>query len=81
MNGLTVYCKRGDADKWLMYHPPRKSWDVQKTSSKGTSKCWAKLECGGPCLPENGPERTWRVGTDGTGLVLQADVALSIVAP
>ena len=80
MNGLTVYRKRGDADKWLMYYPRTKSWLVQPTSSKGTDMCWAQLECGGPCLPENGPERTWRVWDD-TSFQLQADVAISIVAP
>ena len=78
MNGLTVYRKRGDANKWLMYHPRTKSWQVQETSRKGTSMCCAALRCGGPCLPENGPERTWRVGTDGTDLQLQADVTVSI---
>ena len=40
--------------------------------------CWAFLECDGPCLPENGPERTWRVDTVGNGLQLQANVAISI---
>ena len=78
MNGLTVYRKQGDADTWLMYYPPRKSWHIQKTSRKGTSKRYAALRCGGPCLPENGPERTWRVGTVGNGFHLQANVAVSI---
>ena len=78
VNGLTVYCKRGDADTWLMYRPPTKCWSVQETSRKGTSKRYAALRCGGPCLPENGPERTWRVGTGGNGLQLQADVAVLI---
>ena len=82
MNGLTVYRKRGDADTWFMYYPPTKSWHVQKTSSKGTSKCYAALECGGPCLPENGPDRTWRVWNGGgTTLQLQANVAISIATP
>ena len=78
MNGLTIYRKRGDANKWLMYYPPTKSWHVQPTSSKGTNECWASLECDGPCLPENGPERTWRVDTDNIGFQLQANVAISI---
>ena len=79
VNGLTVYRKRGDADTWLMYHPPTKSWHVQKTSDKGTSMCYAALICDGPCLPENGPERTWRVDTDDTdSFQLQANVAISI---
>ena len=81
MNGLTVYRKRGDADTWLMYHPRRKFWAVQQTSDKGTNTCWAQLECGGPCLPENGPERTWRVWDNiynNISFQLQADVAISI---
>ena len=79
MNGLTVYRKRGDADMWLMYYPRTKSWYVQPTFDKGTDTCWAFLDCDGPCLPENGPERTWRVDTDDTGsLQLQADLAVSI---
>ena len=78
MNGLTIYCKRGDANMWLMYRTQTKSWQIQLTRDKGTNYCYAFLQCDGPCLPENGPERTWRVGTGGNGLQLQADVAVLI---
>ena len=78
MNGLTVYRKRSDADTWLMYRTPTKSWQIQLTRNKGTNYCYAFLQCDGPCLPENGPERTWRVWNKTGSLQLQAKVTVSI---
>ena len=79
--GMPVYRKQGDPDHWLMYNPNDKDWNVQPTSAKGTSSCWAYLICDPPCLPENGTKRTWKVH-DGPGPYnLQAGVDISIATP
>ena len=77
---MPVYRKQDDPDKWLMYHPPNNNWNVQPTSHKGTSSCYAYLKCNPPCLPENGTKRTWQVW-DGNAHQLQADVDISIATP
>ncbi len=64
--GLPVFRKRDDKDLWLLFKQRTKSWSIRTTALKYLnaviSQNEAELFCGVPCLPEDGPERNWRVG-------------------
>ncbi len=40
-DGHLTYRKRGDQDKWLVYHGAKKQWLVKPTEYKGADKGWA----------------------------------------
>jgi len=64
-NGATVYSKVGDTDKWIEYQRNRK-WAVKRTSSKGTTRCWAYVTCD-PLRPlEECLQANWMVSVSGS---------------
>jgi hypothetical protein len=73
-DGMPVYQKRGDGDKWMEYISSVRKWLVKSTKDKGTDKGWAYIVNKDPNLPELS-KGIWNI-TDGKGWVAQPQVKL-----
>ena len=76
---MPIYLKKGDPDMWLMFNSAEKDWNVQSTDIKGTDQSLAYLKCDPPCLPEMGPNGTWKVLTNESTWEPQASMDISNV--
>ena len=77
-NGITVYRKVGDADKWLEFGAAGKSeWVVKKTADKGFARGWASLFVDQLIVPEKCKEGAWQV-YDGAKFALQKELKVTI---
>ena len=77
--GMPVYRKRGDGDKWLEYWCPIKKWMVRPSNSRGTARGWATLLSDPPRLPEDTHGAVWEVH-DGSRWGDQYDVSVTLVS-
>jgi hypothetical protein len=76
-NGVTVYQKAGDPNKWLEYTPLK--WMVKPTKDRGTSYGWCILDVDQVCIPEKFTEKPLRV-FDGTNFLPQPECKLSVTS-
>ena len=77
--GMTVYRKRDDADRWLEYYAPRRQWVVTYTEVRGTGLSSAWLISDPPRLPDHTLGSVWQV-FDGTKIVDQQSVSVTMVS-
>ena len=78
--GMPVYRKRDNADRWLEFDAPRRVWVVTDTEVKGTGAGCAFLRSDPPRLPDHTLGSVWQV-LDGDGLVDQPSVSVTLVSP
>ena len=77
--GMPVYRKRDDADRWLEYYAPRRQWVVTSTKGKGTGVGGAFLRSDPPRLPDHTLGSVWQV-LDDDDYVDQSNVSVTLVS-
>jgi hypothetical protein len=74
-NGITVYKKVGDANKWLEYTALK--WMVKPTKDKGTAYGWCIIDVDQPIIPDRCKGRRFRI-YDGTEFFEQGTACIQL---